>query len=88
MLASIIKSDQTAHVLEGRYIAESIRLISNILEYAEDHGIYSILFSADFEKVFDSMEHPFILATLDSLGLGLQFLQWIRVILNNGESCI
>ena len=87
VLASIIKSDQTAYV-EGRYIGESIRLISDILEYTEDHGIDGVLFSADFEKAFDSIEHPFILATLESFGFGPQFLQWIRVILNNGESCI
>ena len=87
VLASIIKSDQTAYV-EGRYIGESIRLISDILEYTEDHGIDGILFSADFEKAFDSIEHPFILATLESFGFGPQSLHWIRVILNNGESCI
>ena len=87
MLASIIKSDQTAFV-EGRYIGESIHLISDILEYTEDHGTDGVLFSADFEKAFDSIEHPFILATLESFGFGPQFLQWIRVILNNGESCI
>ena len=87
VMASIIKSDQTAYV-EWRYIGESIRLISDILEYTEDHGIDGVLFSADFEKAFDSIEHPFILATLESFGFGPQFLLWIRVILNNGESCI
>ena len=87
VLASIIKSDPTAYV-EGRYIGESIHLISDILEYTEDHGIDGVLFYADFEKAFDSIEHTFILATLESFGFGLQFLQWIRVILNNGESCI
>ena len=87
MLASIIKSDQTAYV-EGRYLGESIRLISDILEYTEDHDIDGVLFSADFEKAFDSIEHPFIQATLESFGFGPQFLQWIRVILNNLESCI
>ena len=55
VLASIIKSDQTAYV-QGRYIGESIRLISDILEYTEDHGIDGILFSADFEKVFASVK--------------------------------
>ena len=87
VLASIIKSDQTVYV-EGRYIGESIRLISDILEYTEDHGIDSVLFSADFEKAFDSIEHPFILASLEPFGFGPRFLQWIRVIPNNGESCI
>ena len=69
VVASIIKSDQTAYV-EGRYIGESICLISDILEYTEDQGIDGVLFSADFEKAFDSTEHPFILTTLDSFGFG------------------
>ena len=47
-----------------------------------------MLFSTDFEKAFDSIEHSFILATCDSFGSGPQFRQWIRVTLNNGESCI
>ena len=50
LLASIIKSDQTAYV-EERYTGESIGLISDILEYTEDHSIDSVLFSADFEKL-------------------------------------
>ena len=67
MLAGIIKSDQTAYA-EERYIGESIPLISDILEFTEDHGIDGVLFSADFEKAFDSIEHPFILGTLESFG--------------------
>ena len=72
MLASIIKADQTAYV-EGRYIGESIHLISNILEHTEDHSIDGLLFSADFEKAFGSIEHPFIPATLESFRFGPQF---------------
>ena len=83
LASSIIESDQTAYV-EGRYIGESVRLISDILEYTVLTAYCSLLIS---KKAFDSMEHPFILATLDSFGFGPQFLQWIRVILNNGESC-
>ena len=69
--------------MERKYIGESICLVSGILEYID-----SVLFSADFDKAFDYKEQPFILATLYSFGFGSQFIQWIRVILNNGESCI
>ena len=88
VLPNIIKHDQTAHVT-GRYIAEFICLISNILEYTEESNIDRILFSADFEKAFYSVEHSFILATLDQIfGFGPQFIHWVRVILNKAESCI
>ena len=63
ILSSIVKCDQTAYV-KGKYIGESICLISDILEYTEENDISGILFSADFEKAFDSIEHAFLFAIL------------------------
>ena len=65
VLTSIINYDQTAYV-RSRYIGESIRLVSDILDFTEENSIGGILFSADFEKAFDSIEHPFLLAVLKS----------------------
>ena len=79
ILTSIVSPDQTAYV-KGRYIGESIRLISDILEYTEDNSMGGILFSADFEKAFNSIEHPFIFATLQSFGFEPQFIHWVRTI--------
>ena len=87
ILSSIVKCDQTAYV-KGRYIGESIRLLSDILEYTEENCISGILFSADFEKAFDSVEHGFLFAVLKSFGSGPQFIQWVRTFLNNAESCV
>ena len=87
ILSSIVKCDQTTYV-KGRYIGESIRLISDILEYTEENGISGILFSADFEKAFDSIKHTFLFAVLKSFGFGPQFIQWVRTFLNNAESCV
>ena len=84
---NIINHDQTAYVT-GRYIGESIRLLSDILEYTEEYIIDRILFSADFENAFDSVEHSFILATLECYGFGPQFIHWVRVTLNKAESCV
>ena len=57
VLASIINYDQSAYV-RGRDIGPSIRLVSDILDFTEENSIGGILFSADFEKAFDSIEHP------------------------------
>ena len=70
------------------YIGESKRLISDILEYTNENEIEAILFSADFEKAFDSIEHPFLFAVLKSFGFGAHFIQWIRTFFNNAESCV
>ena len=85
--SSIIIYDQTAYV-RGRYIGESIRLVSDILDFTEENSIGGILFSADFEKAFDSIEHPFLLAVLKSFGFSPQFIHWVRTIFKNAESCV
>ena len=87
VLTSIVHCNQTAYV-KDRYIGESICLITDLLAYTEENSIRGILFSADFEKAFDSIEHSFIFTTLKSFGFGTQFVQWIRTIFNSTESCI
>ena len=62
--------------------------MSDIVEYTKEHDISGILSSADFEKAFDSIEHAFLFAVLESFGFGPQFIQWVRTFLNNAESCV
>ena len=74
VLTSLIKADQMAYVKDRYiYIGESVRLINDVLEYADKNNIEAILFSADFEKAFDSIDHTFILAVLKSYGFGPDF---------------
>ena len=47
----VIRPDQTAY-MPGHFIGESIRLISNILEYTEVEQTEGYMF-ADIEKAFD-----------------------------------
>ena len=47
-----------------------------------------ILFSDDFEKAFDSVEHTVLFATLQSFGFGPQFIYWVRTIFRNAENCV
>ena len=87
VLNSLIHSDQTAY-LKDRYIDESVRLISDILEYTYDNDIEAILFSADFEKAFDSVDHCFMFSVLKSFSLGPDFIQWVRSLFKNSECCV
>ena len=50
--------------MKGRFIDESIRLIDDILYHTEQENIDGVLFAADIEKAFDSVEHNFIFASL------------------------
>ena len=87
VLNNIIKCDQSANV-KGRYTGKSIRLVTDTLEYTAEHEEVGILFSADSEKAFDSIQHKFICAALKSFGFGPQFIQWVRTLMKNAESCV
>ena len=60
----------------------------DLLQYTEENSIGGILYSADFEKAFESTEHSFIFCTLKSFGFGAQFIKWIGTIFNSTESCV
>ena len=65
--------------VKGRNIGESIRLIDDLLEYADKENLDGLIFAADIEKAFDSIKHNFLLATL-KYGFGSNFIQWIRTL--------
>ena len=87
VIHKVIHYDQTAYV-KGRYIGESVRLIDNLLAYAESENLDGILSDADIEKAFDSVEHNFIFASLKKFGFGEDFIRWVKTFLNDSQSCV
>ena len=75
----LVHSDQTAYV-KDRYIGESIRIVDDILEYTERDEVSGILFLADFEKAFDSIDHTFILVVLENMDLDLTLLTRLNLV--------
>ena len=86
VLSNIVKYNQTAYV-KGRYIGESVCLMSDILEYTENNDLPGTIVLLTLKKASDSVEHKFIFAVLKSFGVGSQFIQWVTIILKNAESC-
>ena len=70
---SLTSYDQTTYVKE-KYIGESVRLIDDLLKYAEDENGNGILFAADIKKVFDSVDHNLIYASLKRFLFGKDFV--------------
>ena len=87
VLPSIVKSDQTAYV-KNRFLGESVRLISDILEVTKKLNIDGYVLTIDIEKAFDSVDHPFLYAALSKIGFDKDFIDWIKVLNNGQESCI
>ena len=58
VLPHLINHDQTGF-LKGRFIGENIRLINNVIDYAEKQDIPGLLLFVAFEKAFDTLEWTF-----------------------------
>ena len=87
VISSLISSNQIAYV-NGRFICEVGRLISDILEICDTLKIEGFLLTVDIEKAFDSVDHSFLLKVLQKFGFGKDFIRWIGIILKNQESCV
>ena len=59
VLNSFIHNDQTAY-LKDRYIGESVRLISDILEYTNDNDIEAILCRYQFDQLPSPRANPWV----------------------------
>ena len=59
----------------------------DLLKYAKNENIDGILFAADIEEAFDSVDHTFIYASVKKFVFGKNFVQWIRTLFKNSQSC-
>ena len=84
---SLITSQQTANA-QNRYNGEAGRLISDILEISDKLSVDGYLVTVDIQKAFDSLDHEFLLVVLKKIGFGSSFVDWIKILLTNQESCV
>ena len=87
VISSIVNENQVAYV-NNRFISESGRLISDVLEITNSLNIEGLLMTVDIEKAFDSINHSFMICVLKNFGLGNGFRKWIQILLKNPESCV
>ena len=86
-MPNLISNNQNAYVA-SRFISDGGRSISDISEMTDILNMEDYLLTTDIEKVFDSVDHYFLLAILEKYGFKKNFLRWIETLLNNQESCI
>ena len=86
VIPSIINDAQTGY-MEGRFIGENIRLISDILHFTARQNLDGIALFIDFEKAFDSLEWDFLRKTLDTFKFGHEFESWVKILYTNITSC-
>ena len=59
-----------------------------MLDVTEKFKTKDYLVTIDIEKAFDSLDHSFLITTLEKFGFGTNFIDWIKIFLNEQESCV
>ena len=67
---------------------DGVRTVEDVLEFAQFTGCSGTPLAVDFERVFDSLNHTFLLKVLKKYNFGTYFLQWIKTFYTNVSSCV
>lgn len=87
LLHKLVAEEQSAFV-KGRQIADSI-LITNEVAHSISHGqVKGLILKLDFEKAFDSVNWEFLLETLQIMGFGVRWRDWIQAILSSARQSV
>ena len=86
ILPNLISPQQTAYV-ENRFIGESGRLIASIIDITDVFNKEGFLVTMDIDKVFDSLDHTFVISVLKMYGFRNNFVSWIETLISKQESC-
>ena len=66
--------------MKNRYTSERARLISDLLEMSEVLNKEGFLVTIDIEKAFDSVNHHFLIAILEKIRFGTEFIEQSRIV--------
>ena len=87
VLSNVFDARQTAYISE-RFIGENDCLIDNVIKVCDIQKIRGYLLTVDFEEDFDSLSHKFLITVLKKNCFGGDFIDWIKILLRNQESCV
>ena len=87
VLPMIINPNQTGF-MKDRYIGFNIRLLFELIDYAEEENKPGIIFSIDFEKAFDSVSWKFLNKCIDYFNFGNSFKRWVQIFTSDISSCV
>ena len=74
VIGTLISSDKTSYK-PGRFIGESVRVVSDLIEYTDIHNLPGYLVTIDIEKAFDSVDHKYLCVVLQKFGFGMNFIR-------------
>ena len=77
-----IDPSQTAF-LKKRSIGENILLMQQLPVHLRRLGRAALLVFCDFQKAYDTVQRPFLMAVMQAVGMGAGFLTWVSTLLGD-----
>ena len=74
--------------MKGRYISENAMKLLNLMELCNKTSKSAIIISLDFHKAFDQLLWPAAFKSLQKLGVGERFLQYLCILYCNPTSTV
>eukprot|EP00775_Hariotina_reticulata_P014986 gene14986-biopygen268 len=84
--ASIIAPAQCAFV-PNRSIGDSIRLLQLLAPMLRQDQQSAVIAFLDFKKAYDTVDREFLCSVASTLGVGVGFVSWMRVLMTSTCSC-
>ena len=63
-----------------RPIVENIAFLGDVVDLTNEYHLPVVRLSLDQEKTFDRVDWPFLFATLAKMGLGDNFIRWVKIL--------
>ena len=82
LLTKLIRDDQIGFII-GRNVGDNIRLMFNVIDYANNKDFSEVVLSVDIYKAFDSLRWLYIFALLRRYGFGNLLIKWIKALYKN-----
>ena len=86
VLPTIIHESQTA--VYGRHIGDSVHLVRDVIDLANNNDEGAALLFLDQEKAFDRVSHTTLFKALKAYGFGDYFIQWLVLLYSNAYTRI
>ena len=83
----VVNKDQTCGV-PGRYIGENVAFLRDVVDFATLSNVPVAILSLDQEKAFDRVDWLFMLSTLERMGFGHSFINWVRLFYTEVQSAV
>ena len=85
LLTKLIRDDQNGFI-KDRNIGDNIRLMFNVIDFANNEDLSGAVLSVDlYKEAFDSLRWPFIFAMQRRYGFGNLLIKWIKVLYKNSK---